>query len=254
MQQFTFTTRDHTNTDFHLKCINHTGFFIINNSYEEVAIPGRGCPFIRDSESKERVEVEIYCVLDSDNLFKDCINIKTWLAQDTKDKEIYISNMPGYYLKGFLSNKLNIEEVMRQTGQITLKFNCQPFLYMESGNLYIPLECEDTITEETILSGEAITNPGLISKPLIKITCTGDVQFTIGDCTVKLKDTNGTYYIDSEIMEMYMYSANSNISLQNSKMYSDFPILNTGDNIYTYTENKELGRITSLQIMPRWRV
>lgn len=239
MQQFTFTTRDHINTDFHLKCINHTGFFIINNSYEEVAIPGRGCPFIRDSESKERVEVEIYCVLDSDNLFKDCINIKTWLAQDTKDKEIYISNMSGYYLKGFLSNKLNIEEVMRQTGQITLKFNCEPFLYMESGNSYI-----------TLSNGNTINNPGIESRPLIRISCSGNVEFTIGNCTVQLKDTDGTYYIDSEAMEMYMYSANSNISLQNSKMYSDFPVLASGSNTYTTVS----GTINTFEIMPRWRV
>lgn len=245
MENFTLYTREHDSTEFNLICISHTGYSFTNNDYEEVSVPGRDTPFIRNNHTKPRVEIQVEAFLDSEELFETAALIKRWLTNDVTDQPIIISNMGDYYLKGFLNNKLNIEEVIRQTGRITFEFNCQPFLYHVDGEFPISMILNNSVTQSYII------NPCTEGKPLIKIVCSGDVvKFSIGTQSVELRNVNGTYYIDSDKMEMYMYDASNNIVLQNSKMYSDFPTLGAGKHILTINQ----GTVSNFTITPRWRV
>lgn len=245
MENFTLETREHSSTEYNLICISHTGYSFSNFDYEEVSVPGRDTPFIKNNRTKPRVEIQVEAFLDSENLNEDAALIKKWLTNDVKDEPILLSNMNNYYLKGFLNNKLDIEEVIRQTGRINLSFNCQPFLYHVDGNKSTTLISNSQTVKRYII------NPCTEGKPLIQISCQGEsVKFSIGNNEVHLKNVDGTYYIDSDKMEMYMYDNNHNIVLQNSKMYCDFPILNEGKHEITVIE----GTITKLSIIPRWRV
>lgn len=240
MERFDIITRGHKGSEFNIKCMSHNGFSGIGKSYNEVEVPGRDSPLIKDSYTRERFKLEVDVVVDSDNILRDAILIKRWLLGDIQDKPIELSNMEGYYFKGFLDNKLDISEVISQVGECTLKFNCQSYIRVKGGDLSVRM-----------LNGAIITNnTGVESKPLIKITCTGDCKFMIGDSVVELRDVDGVTYIDSELMDTYTYNASKNIVLQNNKMYSDFPILIPGDNMYKVIS----GTIEKMEITPRWRV
>lgn len=251
MKDFNIITRGHNSKEFNLICTKHNAYSINPISYEEVAVPGRDCPFIRSSDTRARFNLEAEVFLNSTDILSDSIKIRNWLAQDLEDLKIELTNVPGYYLKGFLGNKLDISEIINQTGHATLIFNCQPYLFKNDGDSYVTVISSSSTTSATI------TNPGNVCKPLIKITCTpnssNEVAFTINNQEVLIKYTGGqsyTFYIDCNLMDMYSYGASNDIILENSKMYSDFPVLESGTNRITVTK----GTISKFEIMPRWRV
>ena len=118
MEKFSIETRGYSSDEYNLKCISHTGLNFTNSEYEEVSVPGRDTPFIKNKYTKPRVSVQVEAIVDSDDLITDASLIKRWLTNDVRDERIYLTNMGDYYLKGFLDNKLDIEQVIRQTGQI----------------------------------------------------------------------------------------------------------------------------------------
>ena len=245
MEKFTLETRGHSSTEYNLICVSHTGYSFVNKEYEEVSVPGRDTPFIKDNYTKPRVEIDVEAFLESEKLLDSAILIKRWLTNDVQDLPIILSNMGDYFLKGFLANKLDIQEVIHQTGHITLKFNCQPFLYHKNGINPVTI-----VANSSFVTGQ-LSNPCTEGRPLIKISCSGSsVKFSVGTNIVHLKNVDGTYYLDSEKMEMYMYDNNYNVVLQNSKMYSDFPILDGGLQDIVVMQ----GTVTELQITPRWRL
>lgn len=245
MEKFSIETRGYSSDEYNLKCISHTGLNFTNSEYEEVSVPGRDTPFIKNKYTKPRVSVQVEAIVDSDDLITDASLIKRWLTNDVRDERIYLTNMGDYYLKGFLDNKLDIEQVIRQTGQINFTFNCQPFLYHTSGDVEVVAIQDNEIKKDVLI------NPAHEGKPLIKISCSGEVvKFSIGGNQITLKNVDSTYYIDCQSMEMYMYDNSNNIVLQNSKMYSDFFILGEGRHTITVEE----GTVSNLSITPRWRV
>lgn len=239
MQRFTFETRGKNCNEFNIKCFNHNGFSGVNTEFTEVEVPGRDSPLIVSSNYRKRFELEIEAIIDSSNLATDAMNIKNWLLSDITDSSIKLSNMPNQYFLGFIANKLDIEEVIRQTGGIKFRFNCQPFTKLYTGETVVTLE-----------TGGSIVNPTkFIAKPLIKLTSTGDIKFKINSQVVELRGTTGTTYLDCEIMEAYTKNSSNVITYVNRQMYSDFPVLGTGTNTYTLVS----GTITSFQITPNWR-
>ena len=240
MKRFELTTRGHSGAEFNIKCTNHNGLSGIGESYEEVEIPGRDSPLIKETHTRKRFQLEVEIIVDSDDIVRDAFAIKEWLLSDIKDKPIELSDMEGYYFLGFLDNKLDIEEIIGQVGECKLKFNCQSLIRMKSGDSPIVMVSGDTITNNTVKA----------SKPLIKVTSTGNVKFKIGTSIVELKNTDGTIYMDSELMDAYSYDVNNQLVLQNYKMYSDFPTLEPGANKFEIIS----GTITKFEITPRWRV
>lgn len=240
MKRFEITTRGHKGADFNIKCISHNGFSGVTKSFSTVEVPGRDFPLIVDSKTRERFELKVDIIIDSSDLKTDARKIKEWLASDIDDLKIELSNMDGYYL-GFLSNNLDIEDVIGQLGVCTLKFSCQPFIRDAKGDEYVKLT-----------NGKELTNPyNTEAKPLIKITSTGNVKFRLGDNEVDLRNTDGTMYLDSEIMDAYSISEETGKPvLANYKMYSDFPIIGTGKTAYTLVS----GTVSEFEIMPRWRM
>lgn len=239
MKRFTFETRGKNCSEFNIKCINHNGFSGVNTEYKEVEILGGDSPLIVSSNYRKRFDLEIEAIVDSPNISAEASNIKNWLLSDITDLPIKISNIPEQYFLGFIANKLDIEEVINQTGGIKFKFNCQPYTKLFTGQAPIILN-----------TGDSIINPtNFISKPLIKITSLGDVKFTINSQLVELRSTDGTIYLDSEIMEAYVKNSNNIISYQNRKMYSEFPVLDVGKNVYTLLS----GNVTEFEITPNWR-
>ena len=63
---------------------------------------------------------------------------------------------------------------------------------------------------------------------------------------VILKGIDGEIVLDCEVMNAYKEIDNE-IILQNNKMYSEFPILEEGNNKISFT-----GNVNGIEIIPKW--
>lgn len=236
MKEFTITTRGHTNTEFSMRCYEHDGLGGVNFEYDEVEIPGRDSPLIRNVNYKPRKEIKVKAVVTGD-LQTNARNIKAWLCSDIRDEQIIFSDDPGLYYFGFLDNKLDIEEVIGEVGEVTLTFNVQPYKRRTTGDRYVVVKNNDKIMNSSHTA----------SKPLFHIEGSGDITIKINDQELVLKDIANDIYIDSQEMEAYRYTQGELMG-QNHHMYSDFPTLEPGINVFTIT-----GTVSKLELKPRWR-
>ncbi len=150
----------------------------------------------------------------------------------TGEGNLILSNEDDKYYKAKIVDKIDYESLLRfKTAKVN--FHVQPFKYK--------------VNEESV-SGESeieVNNEGLEnSKPLIKLTGNGTVNFYLNDIQVFTYtfDEDKTVYIDSELQEAYYEN-----KLKNRNMTGEFPILISGKN-NVRCEN------TTLEIYPnsRW--
>lgn len=116
-----------------------------------------------------------------------------------------------------------------------LVFNVKPQRFLKSGEEYV-----------SISDGDVITNPTrFISRPLLRFTGSGTIQFGSGTILTITDNISQTMYIDCETMECYNGSTNLNNKVSSND--NDFPKLLPGDNVY----HRGTG-ITSMRVYPRW--
>ena len=96
----------------------------------------------------------------------------------------------------------------------------------------------------TLTQSSTLYNNGLVSNPYIKVVGNGDITININNQKLILKGIEGYIEVDTEIYNCFKGNVN-----QNNKMYSDFPILEEGQNNISWE-----GKVTSLEILPRWVV
>ncbi len=120
-----------------------------------------------------------------------------------------------------------------KNGMFTLKFNCQPQIFLEEGDVPIELTTPGSITNPTMFE----------SKPMIRVFGTGDL--TIGSDMIRLSENDSYIDIDCDLQDAYRGTQNLNgsITLTNG----EFPVLKVGRN------NVVLGSgITRVEVTPRW--
>ena len=86
------------------------------------------------------------------------------------------------------------------------------------------------------------------SNPLIKVVGSGDVTVSINNQELILKGLEDEIEVDCELMNAYK-KINGDIALLNNKMYSDFPVLESGENQISFE-----GNISKIELIPRWVV
>ena len=86
------------------------------------------------------------------------------------------------------------------------------------------------------------------SNPLIKVVGSGDVIVSINNQELILKGLEDEIEVDCEFMNAYK-KINEDVILLNNKMYSDFPILESGKNQISFE-----GNVSKIEITPRWVV
>lgn len=156
-----------------------------------------------------------------------------WL---TGNGELILSNEEDKYYNAQIIEQIDFERLVRfRTAKI--KFHIQPYKYSAS---------EGIKTEETSSKKElVITNNGnTISKPIITLTGSGEINITYNNKEIKFKfDENGIATFDSEKQEV----SHSEVLL-NRNMIGDFIELNKGNNKFTWT-----GTITKWEIQKKSR-
>lgn len=218
-------------------------FIVEKNSYNGAArdvtytsVPGRSGDLITDNGRYKNIDISYKLALLNNTKFtfsELTHQIKGWLLSETGYFRLWDSYNKEYFRLASYNNEAAIEQDLRDTGSLSLKFNCKPFKYSFSGQNTL------TFTE----AGALYNSEFFPSLPYIKITGRGTVTLSVNNSAFTFTDIDEYIEIDSEIMNAY-----KGIVSQNNKMRSSgFPILSPGKNNISW-----IGDVAGLEIIPRW--
>lgn len=237
-----FIYNNQSSKDFKL-LIKKNGIKIIGSDYDVsmINIPGRKA-LHKNNGKKTNLRIEIECYLetykamfeDVEDMLKD---IKFWLQGDVGYKELYFDDEEVYY-EAVCFNKLDISEVLSKYTECKIIFECKS-KKSRSGDIFLDIPP---------INNYRLFNSFDISKPLIRIKGNGDITLHINSQVIILKGIENEIFIDNLIMNAYK-NINGQIINQNNKMFSDFVVLEKGNNFISYT-----GDVMKLSIMPRWEI
>ncbi|MGL5712252.1 MAG: distal tail protein Dit [Paraclostridium sp.] len=237
--EFIFNGR--SSKEFNLKITESNHASVPFRNIEEVNVPGRNGNIVVDDMGYSNRTIELSVLLDNRDggktLCEMARELSSWLQSSKAFKKLTFSDDTDCYLEAMCINQISFEELAKDFNELQITFLCKPFKKINSGN-----------TEILVAQNSFISNRFLPSKPLIKIVGTGDITLNINSQAIVLKGLEGGIEIDSELMNAYKIVEGKTV-LQNSKMYSDFPILESGRNTISWT-----GNVTQLKVTPRWAV
>ena len=233
-----FTINNKTNKDFNIKIKSINNLSSPQRSIEKVSVLGRNGELIIDNGNFENFILTIECYLNCSSEDKNIISreIKKWLQSDFSYKKLILSDNTEFYYEAYCDTKLDFEYVSSNFESFLISFSCKPY--------------KKEINEDIITITESINiyNNYMPSNPLIKVVGSGDVTININNQELILKGLEDEMEIDCEFMNAYK-KVNDNIVLLNNKMYSDFPILEAGENQISFE-----GNVSKIEITPRWVV
>jgi len=199
-----------------------------------IDIPGRSSSVRYDEKTYGDITISVECGLKSrEDLMGKIDEIKGWLF-NTGESELTFSFQEDRKYIAQVVNSIDFNQVFKYLSKFPIVFNCRPFKYALQNTLI-------TLTQ----SGEIINNPGTIeSSPVITVYGTGDITLNINGRGIQLYGITNKIIINSEIMDCYD-DAMSNL---NFKMAGEFPKLDKGENILSFT-----GTVVKIEVLPNWR-
>lgn len=196
---------------------------------ESITIAGRNGTLHTDEEAYESYDRTMECAIKKRAKLDE---IAAWLVGSG---EMTFSTEPDKVYRVTISNKISIAQMMRMFQKFMVTMDTQPFKY--SVNAFGDgLELTKATT---------VFNSGTVySQPIITVYGSGDMELVINDTVFPLYGVEESITIDSEMMEVFKGNIN-----QNSKYGGeDFPKLEVGENIVSWT-----GNVEKVVIEPRWR-
>jgi phage-related protein len=160
-------------------------------------------------------------------------NIKGWLF-NAGENELSFSFQDNRKYRAQVVNAIDFTQIYGLASTFPLLFSCRPFSYAVNNS-------EVTITS----SGTTIENPGtIVSKPIISVFGSGNITLNINDQELQLEDIPDPIIINCDLQDCY----DNSLSNLNNKMTGEFPVLDPGDNLLSWS-----GSVTKLEILPNWR-
>ena len=202
----------------------------------KVAIPGRNGDLIKDNGRWLNTSVP-YNIVIMDEFKAKADEVRAWLCAPKGYARLEDTYNPEYYRMARLGNTINFSTAAwNEAGRATIMFDCMPQRFLKSGEAFVDIE-----------NGGAIFNPTrFASKPLIRISCSGNGIIAIGNFNViRLSGINTYVDIDCELMD-----CNAGIwNPMNDKVefVGGFPTLAGGTTPIAWT-----GDITRVRIAGRW--
>lgn len=165
----------------------------------------------------------------------DIDNIVYWLQGDG---DIQFSNEPDKYYRVKVLDQVDFEKLLRFR-TATINFYTQPFKYSAT-------ERTRTIATTGLTSFEIRNAGNYFSKPTMTITGTGTINISVNGlqkCVLNL-GTNESITLDADKQEAYFGA-----DLKNRKMQGQFPTLEVGKNVISWT-----GTVSQIEIThySRW--
>lgn len=222
---------DKPSTDYGIKIYESNILSAPSKKLEFVEIEGRGGALTVDNGYEDFI-LKLSCVLINEH---GEIEATPALARRAKkflldgvNRKIQLSEDMDYYLLGTYNSDIDIEEAIENFGLFQAQFRCKP--YRLSNNIKIA----EIINQETI-----VKNVEYKTKPVIEVYATGDITININNQEVILKDLEGNITLDCDKMNATTVNSLEKTVNANQKMYSDFPVLEEGDNNITWTLGNE---------------
>ena len=230
MNSFTFNGK--SSADFGLYISEKKIYSIPARDVTFHSVPGRSGDVLIDNDRYENVTVSYTVGLK--NIKSNIHTIKSWLCKPGYLK-LTDTYQPSYFRYACFCSAVDVVEMLENFGTAQITFNCKPFMYLNSGQT----------TKTFTGSGVTLNNPcNFESYPLIRIYGSGAVTLTINNKSYSFTQVSPNISCDSELMNCY-YSS----TLKNNVIgFTEFPVLEPGDNTITYT-----GSVTKIMITPRWR-
>jgi predicted phage tail component-like protein len=203
----------------------------------EHTIPGRSGALLTDDGGYDNVECS-YSVAwwgdDSLKLPDLSLQIRNWLVGKPGYQILYDTYEPDYFRMAYVSNQIDISEMMMQIGKADIKFSCKPFRYSWEGQQIF-----------TLTQPGKIYNPEFCqAEPYLKIYGSGDITLNIENKGWIFKDITDFIEVDSEMMNAYKETLPMNDRMQGE----GFPILNPGWNELSWE-----GNLQKIEWKPRWK-
>ena len=209
----------------------------------KISIPGRnGDLHYYDGSYENRVgEVGCYLYRDSD-VKKAFGEVHNWLFSNLGYRRLETSDDADHFM---LARPINGADMMPRINRLSpfdLSFDCKPQRFLKIGEEPVIFTKPADVSEVTV----TIENPTVFtSKPLYKLTGSGEGRFLIGVHGVMIVDMDGDIYFDAETESAYRGSEN-----MNSKF-----MFTVSDSLEIQGGKQEItigGGITQVEIIPRW--
>lgn len=189
---------------------------------EQIEIRGRSGSLTRKYKYKN-LDMTVRLNLYSKDIKPDLRQIKAWLMKATK---LEFSDEVGYYTVDKVSIG-NIENTFRRIGVFEVVFNCKPFLF------------KDVVKPAITGSGAIIKNEGTeIAQPTIKVTGSGNINFSINGRGFQIIGLTDYITIDSE-----MGLSHRNLVGKDSMTNGEMPYLDVGNNTFAW-----IGTVTKIEV------
>lgn len=228
--------RGHSSLEFSLLISEKGSYKGASRDISYTSVPGRSGDLITDNGRYKNIDIPYKFSLlnDSELSFAEITHkIKGWLLSESGYFRLWDSYDSKYFRLASYSDEVNIEQELRDTGTLSLTFNCKPQKYS--------LEGENTVI--LTAAGSLYNDEFFPSAPYIKIVGSGTITLTVNNNSFTFTDINEYIEIDSEIMNAY-----KGVVAQNNKMTgSGFPTFLPGNNTIAWT-----GNVERLEIIPRW--
>jgi len=140
---------------------------------------------------------------------------------------------PDHYRMAYFDSQVSIDNRYTRLGKFDVVFHCRPEKFLVSGN-----------TPMGVANNGTLFNPtGFASKPLIRITGSGNGTLTVAGVTMAFTGISDYLNIDCEKMNVYRLPAEN----RNNLMTGEFPVLKSGENLIAFT-----GGISTVTITPKF--
>lgn len=211
--------------------ISGSGTFISpTRDVESISVPGRNGDLHVDNGRFTNVPI-IYPAFITEDFEKNYSAFKAFLCAQIGYKILADSYHPDHYRRAMFNGGISPEmATLNRAGSFELSFDCDPRLFLKSGDKVIRING----------GGDIYNRTQFASKPIIRAYGTGTL--TIGDVSIEIISADEYTDIDCELQEAYKgaTNCNSNIELENGV----FPELMPGLNEITYSG--------ILDIIPKW--
>ena len=166
---------------------------------EVISIPGRNGSLFMDEGVFENITVEYPAFIGSgyEQIFRSALgSLRSELTSRGGYKKLTDTYHPDEFRLGVYRSGLEVDpKAITRAGEFTMKFDCKPQRFLNSGEIPYYFTENGTIVNPTLFE----------SSPLIKVTGNGTVAFgNNGEYRFIVSDNPGTIIIDSDIMEAYL--------------------------------------------------
>ena len=133
---------------FGMKIFNDFKYHIPEKDVAFEAIPGVSGDAIVSQNRYQNIELEFHCRIfkppEFHTLDQESVAISKWLNSQTDYSFLYFTKRPSYLYEAFFDGQTEIEKESDEKGELTVKFNCMPFVLRQEGLNYFEQVYQNT--------------------------------------------------------------------------------------------------------------